>query len=355
MADVQLEHGYLQIANRLYEAVLQADFRDAHLRIVLALIRVTYGWRQRTVQLPSEAQLARYARLEPNAGGFRTALRELIQAGVILSYRNGTMGLRKDYTRWGRFSVAEARIEAVFADRPEAGIVPDTAPAVSAPKQADHPRRDEPRQDDPHPRQDDPHPRQDDPHPRQDDGGVVSPSSVRLTTAERQLKTLKDKSTGNAREIACDLVVSANQGLAEHPTAPQPIPRIVATSGSSHAAAEAILLAGVPLAFAKSHIYELARSHTADGPVCSLKYFAAAVIRRWQQDEAASDAERADRPLAVAPRRGGESGADPDVWKRAAAEIEASEAGEAGEEAAHANGARRAKHVTPAKPRNTHA
>jgi len=89
------------------------------------------------------------------------------------------------------------------------------------------------------------------------------------------------------------LVVAANKGLAEHPTRPQPVPRLFAGQASSLQAADTILQAGVPLAFAESRIYGLARTHNADGEVKSLRYFAAATIRAWQEHLAASDASNA--------------------------------------------------------------
>lgn len=81
---------------------------------------------------------------------------------------------------------------------------------------------------------------------------------------------------------AVSLSVRANQGLAEHATKPQPIARIVGTSGASFAAAERILQAGVPIAFAESTVYELARTHNAEGLVRSLKYFTDAVLRAFE-------------------------------------------------------------------------
>lgn len=78
-------------------------------------------------------------------------------------------------------------------------------------------------------------------------------------------------------------VRAANKGLAEHPVAPQPIPLILHGQGSARKATAAILQAGVPTAFAESQVYELARTHSADGKVQSLGYFRAAVIRKWEE------------------------------------------------------------------------
>jgi hypothetical protein len=70
-----------------------------------------------------------------------------------------------------------------------------------------------------------------------------------------------------------------------------------------------MLHAGVPLEFAESHVYELARTHSASETVQSLGYFRAAVIRAWNERVALDDAEnsrsiglpkRAERRVAAA-------------------------------------------------------
>lgn len=131
---------------------------------------------------------------------------------------------------------------------------------------------------------------------------------------------------------ACALSVRANQGLEQHPDTPQRIPRIIATSGRSHAAARTIVEAGVPLAFAERVVYALAKTHRADGEVKSLGYFVPGVLRAWEEEQARV-ASRTTAPPEDVPangtRRGAAivhreaSGADPDVWKRAADELEA--------------------------------
>lgn len=111
-----------------------------------------------------------------------------------------------------------------------------------------------------------------------------------------------ERTTNGVSAAAVALSVAANKGLAEHPKRPQPIARIMASSGKSHEAADAILAAGVPLAFAESVVYELARTHSADGEVQTLKYFSPGVIRRWQQEQAGSAAKSATAP-SILPRR----------------------------------------------------
>lgn len=117
-----------------------------------------------------------------------------------------------------------------------------------------------------------------------EDGGKVNhhdnqsptPATATATTA------VATASKSQVGVFAAALSDRANSGLAEHPTAPQSKPLIVAGSRGSLEAAAAMLAAGVPTEFAEQRVFELARSHVAaDGAVSSLNYFREAVIRAW--------------------------------------------------------------------------
>jgi uncharacterized protein YdaU (DUF1376 family) len=114
----------------------------------------------------------------------------------------------------------------------------------------------------------------------------------------------KASGISDARDPALVLVIAANKGLADHPTRPQRIPRIIATQPASRDASDAILQAGVPTAFAESQVYALARSHNADSEIRSLRYFVPATIRAWQQQLAADEAARSDAPAGFAALNG---------------------------------------------------
>jgi uncharacterized protein YdaU (DUF1376 family) len=124
----------------------------------------------------------------------------------------------------------------------------------------------------------------------QNDATTTSTSSLPSKQVE-VVSTARENSEAISPHIR--LVVAANKGLAEHPVKPQPIARIFAGQAGSLQAADTILEAGVPLAFAESRIYGLAKTHSADGEVKSLRYFAAATIRAWQEHLARSDADKA--------------------------------------------------------------
>lgn len=124
-ATIQMETGFVRLANRLLEAILMAPFSGPQLRIVLALFRLTYGWRRISVKL-TVSELATFAGMPPGpdaeraGGAFRKDLRDLVRSGVVLApdARSGakviTWAVQKDYAKWGRFSVAEGKLKATW-------------------------------------------------------------------------------------------------------------------------------------------------------------------------------------------------------------------------------------------------
>lgn len=122
MADVQLEKGYIRIANALYDAVQTAPFTDSQRRVVSALIRLSYGWGRKTVEI-AVPDLAKLLDLK-NSGGFRGGVSEIIDAGVLQLVRGGTgrkpsvFAVQKDHEQWGVFSVSAAVLGAKWAARP---------------------------------------------------------------------------------------------------------------------------------------------------------------------------------------------------------------------------------------------
>jgi phage replication O-like protein O len=119
MADVQTEHGYVKIANRIVEAILDAKFTGTQVRILLALVRLTYGWRRRTVAI-SILDLAKLCGLA-GTGGFRRALYDLIHNGVVLELVEGkatVYAIQKDYVQWRAFGGNEGKLAARWDKRP---------------------------------------------------------------------------------------------------------------------------------------------------------------------------------------------------------------------------------------------
>src|SRR3990167_7371057 len=48
MANPQLENGYTKIANELYDAIIQWHFSSYEYRVLIYIIRKTYGWNKKT-------------------------------------------------------------------------------------------------------------------------------------------------------------------------------------------------------------------------------------------------------------------------------------------------------------------
>lgn len=123
MADVQLEHGHLRIANALDEAITFAAFTGTQTKVVRCLVRLTFGWRRHTVRiaLPDIAERCNVA----FTGGFRRALDELIREGVVLEIEQSSgrcaalYAINKDFEAWGKFSVAARALESLYGERPE--------------------------------------------------------------------------------------------------------------------------------------------------------------------------------------------------------------------------------------------
>src|SRR5690606_30974247 len=90
----------------ILEALALAPFNAAQLKVLLVLIRETYGWQQKDAAIS-------YTRLEAATGlhrdTVRNALRTLIQEGVVIVVREATFTapavyrLQKDAQQWGRF------------------------------------------------------------------------------------------------------------------------------------------------------------------------------------------------------------------------------------------------------------
>ena len=107
MADVQLENGHVRIANALWEAWNRADLDRNELRVLLALVRLSYGWGR-----SDTAGTAGYKRIERATGlGSRAVaagVKGLVQKQVVQRVRPGVKAsgtpavyaIVKDFDRW---------------------------------------------------------------------------------------------------------------------------------------------------------------------------------------------------------------------------------------------------------------
>ncbi len=96
----QLEHGHTRLANELLEALIRYPFSGGELKVVLAVIRLTYGWR-RTERAIRQQDLATTTGLDPRH--IRRTLTTLRQQGVLFrdhATRPHTFRLNKAYFGW---------------------------------------------------------------------------------------------------------------------------------------------------------------------------------------------------------------------------------------------------------------
>ncbi len=102
MADgPQLEHGYTRIANTLLEGLLAYPFAGGELRLVLGVIRLTYGWGQKA-RLLRIKELAKLAGLHPRYA--RRLLKRLARDRIVerhpISRVRVVIGLNKEFSTW---------------------------------------------------------------------------------------------------------------------------------------------------------------------------------------------------------------------------------------------------------------
>ena len=97
----QLEDGYIRIANELFDAVLKKLTSYRHIKVVLAILRKTYGYQKKEDDI-TISQLAELTGIHRNNVG--AAIKELEQMRVINPVRAGSHGLmigvNKRHSEW---------------------------------------------------------------------------------------------------------------------------------------------------------------------------------------------------------------------------------------------------------------
>lgn len=102
MADVQLENGFLKIANSLFEAIYRHGFTQRELTILLCIVRWTYGFDRKSTEMSLRF-------IEKDTGiansHISTVLARLESANVIvISKSHGRnaqqVSLQKDFDKW---------------------------------------------------------------------------------------------------------------------------------------------------------------------------------------------------------------------------------------------------------------
>ena len=97
----QLEDGYTRIANELLEAISLYPFSGGEARVVLAILRSTYGYRGRKTVEISLAELAKRTNLSRRH--VINILNNLRKSNVVIAAKEdnkNTLGVNKIYTSW---------------------------------------------------------------------------------------------------------------------------------------------------------------------------------------------------------------------------------------------------------------
>ncbi|WP_262967372.1 replication protein [Methylobacter psychrophilus] len=101
MKSPQIQNGYTAIANELLEALVLYKFSQNEYKVIMAVIRKTYGFHKKTAVI-GNSQLALMTGLQRTH--VARCIRMLIERQVLVrdssSYING-LGLNKDYGQWG--------------------------------------------------------------------------------------------------------------------------------------------------------------------------------------------------------------------------------------------------------------
>lgn len=131
MADVQLEHGHTRIADTLLEALIRAPMPGRHKDVVLAIIRLTFGY-QRTEREMGSTLIDSIVRI--GSRRVRLILSDLerwrvIRRSLASPGRTAVIGLVKDFEAWSigptsrdsRALLPEKIVPGSSRDRPTAG------------------------------------------------------------------------------------------------------------------------------------------------------------------------------------------------------------------------------------------
>lgn len=103
MADVQLEHGYTRIANEILEALAKVPLNGTQFRIVLLVLRETYGFQRKNCPL-SKTYIA--SRLGVQRQNIHREIKGLFDRGIISTIQEATftsprvVALCKNYEQW---------------------------------------------------------------------------------------------------------------------------------------------------------------------------------------------------------------------------------------------------------------
>lgn len=101
MANPQIEDGYVKIANELFDALIRLKLPDSQHRILLYIIRRTYGFNQKSAEI-SLSEISKATDILPRH--VSRELKILIEKNIISAEKNkgkkSLLCVQKDYSKW---------------------------------------------------------------------------------------------------------------------------------------------------------------------------------------------------------------------------------------------------------------
>ena len=105
MGGPQTQDGFMRLANELLDAIAASDFSKREYKVILAVMRQTYGYNRKTAPICVKALAAATGLDERHV---RRTVADLVDASVILRV-GGEIGIQKNYSNWAGQNSPETR------------------------------------------------------------------------------------------------------------------------------------------------------------------------------------------------------------------------------------------------------
>jgi phage replication O-like protein O len=125
MASPQTANGYGRLANELAQAIYRFPFSGQELRVVLYVIRHSYGW-QRKETMPTTVRLLA-ADVSVPAATIGWVLKGLSRRGILIREPSGALRLNKNYDEWLRRGAGTLQLTITPRSAHAAGATPEPA------------------------------------------------------------------------------------------------------------------------------------------------------------------------------------------------------------------------------------
>jgi phage replication O-like protein O len=132
MASPQCENGYTKIANELFEAILRTEFAGREFRVMLSVIRLTYGFGKKKDAI-SYGQISKITGISRR--NVIHIINRLVSRATLGSVKGdtrkpSTIWINKDYCQWKAPSVKDDTIKPSVEDDTRNSVKGDTTPSV---------------------------------------------------------------------------------------------------------------------------------------------------------------------------------------------------------------------------------